>query len=731
MLPSPPGDLDRVSRRALLPIASLGFLAQVSQVALLREVLSAFQGTELVLGIVLGTWTLSVALGGLIGGLPRRRPDVWLAAVGLLLLCAPTASLWGVRQIRAVFPALPGELLRLSTCLLASPLFLGPTGFLVGFSFPLGVRWLSDGSTEPVAARAYRVEALGSVVGGALVSLLLVPRLGHFQLVAIGACAHAAMLVVVPGARSLFVVSTLAAGALAWSDPLEAESAGRMWARFLPDSHLAETRHARHGEVAVLTYQGQANVYLGGHLVSSLPDRGEAAPLATLALLQVESPRRVLLLEGAVSGLPKTLLSGGVGELTLVDSEPVVLELARSWMAKEDLAALGDPRTRHETDDPRRALRRADRPYDLIVACVSEPLRLAAGRFYTTEFFREVRRALAPGGAFVFGGVSGSGAYVGDEVLERNAAIYAAARRVFSRVLVTPGSTWHYIAGETTTLDEDEILERLTRRGLPLVDIFGLVERNSVKRLNGLLEAAYEGKPRPAEIGGKEEPLPPLDLANSDDRPVVCYQSLRLWDKALHEEVSRLLPRSIPLAAFWAWGAVCALLIPITRRPARAGGLAVFGAGFASMGFTVVMLLSFQCAEGDLVQWIGGLLSSFMLGLFVGSRGGASRAWAAPLLVALLCLATPWVLMLGGRFTTHAALLVVAGALTGRAYAATVSAGLSASRAYALDLAGAAVAATIVGSHLLPLWGQVWTCAALAVPSLAAFVAWVTMWKRR
>lgn len=733
MFAPPAGDLEHVSRHPLLPLASLGFLAQVSQVALLREVLSAFQGTELVLGIVLGTWTLSVALGGLLGGLPRRRPDVWMAAVGLLLLCAPSVSLWGVRQIRAVFPASPGELLPLSTCLLASPLFLGPTGLLVGASFPLGARWFAECGARHAAARAYRVEALGSVAGGALASLLLVPWLGHFQLAAVGAFAHAAALAVVPETRSLFVVGAFATMALAWTDPFEAGSAQAMWARFLPGFRLEETRHARHGEVAVLSYRGQANVYLGGHLVASLPDRGEAAPLATLALLQVESPRRVLLLEGATSGLPKTLLQGGVAELTLVDSEPAVLEAARAHMAREDLAAIEDPRTRRATDDPRRALRAAAGRHDIVLILPSDPLTLAVDRFYTVEFFREARSALAPGGVLVFGGLSGGGAYLGDEVLERNASIYAAAREVFGRVLVTPGSTWFYFAGDAVTLDEDELVARLTTRGLPIVDIFGLVERNATARLNEVLAAAVAGRPRPAGIGGKEEPFPPLDLANSDARPASCYQSLRLWDKALRGEVTRLLPRAdrFPRAWFWGWAALCALAIPFARRRSHASALSVFGAGFASMGFTVVVLLSFQCAEGDLAQGIGGLLSSFMLGLFVGSRGGESRAWMAPLLVTALCLSAPWVLSLGGGFATHAALLVASGALTGRAWAAAVAQRLSASAAYAIDLVGAALAAAIVGSHLLPLWGRGWTCAALAAPSMAALTASVTACKQR
>ena len=711
--------------RALLPLASLGFLAQVSQVALLREVLSAFQGTELVIGIALGTWTLAVAVGGLLGGVPRRRPDVWMAAMGILLLAAPSASIEGVRAIRGLFPAPPGELLPLSTCILASSLFLAPTGLLVGASFPLGARWLAEGDPPGAAARAYRVEAIGSVVGGALASLVLLPRLGPFQLAAVGACAHAAALSVLPGARSLFVVAAVAAGAVAWTDPFEGPSAQGMWRRFLPAFRLAETRHARHGEVAVLEYQGQSSVYVGGHLVASLPDQGEAAPLATLALAQVEAPRRVLLLEGAASGMPKTLLAPGVEELTLVDTEPVVLAAARPRMSTEDLAALDDRRTHVETNDPRRFLRSSREAYDLVVALPSEPLTLAVDRLYTVEFFREARRALALRGALVIGGLAGSAAYVGDEMLERNAAIYAAAREVFPRVLATPGSTWYLVAGAEVTLSEDEVLSRLTRRGLPLVDLFGLVEPHAVARLNGLLAAAAEGRPRPAEIGGREEPFPPLDLANADARPAACYGSLRLWDKALRGRVSPLLPRSeaLPRWTLWAWAAVCAAAIPLTRRPAAAGGLAVFAAGLASMGFTVIVLLAFQCAEGDLVEWLGGLLASFMLGLVVGSRGDERRAWVAPALVAALCLAAPWALPALGGFAGHALILVVAGALTGRAYAAGVAAGLTPARAYALDLAGAAVAAAVVGSHLLPLWGQAWTCAALAIPSIAAAVA--------
>ena len=81
-------------------VGCLGFSAFLTQLTLMRELLSAFSGNELVFGIALGSWLLLTGIGSLAGGLTGRVrrsvevlvvAQVWtalvpIAAVFLLLL---------------------------------------------------------------------------------------------------------------------------------------------------------------------------------------------------------------------------------------------------------------------------------------------------------------------------------------------------------------------------------------------------------------------------------------------------------------------------------------------------------------------------------------------------------------------------------------------------------------------------------------------------------------------
>src|SRR5450759_3436800 len=68
---SPRGGLRKVSPRDKLPVlwslAGLGMASVMTQLALMRELLCAFAGNEMVLGIALGLWLLLTGLGTSLG----------------------------------------------------------------------------------------------------------------------------------------------------------------------------------------------------------------------------------------------------------------------------------------------------------------------------------------------------------------------------------------------------------------------------------------------------------------------------------------------------------------------------------------------------------------------------------------------------------------------------------------------------------------------------------------
>ena len=107
-----------VGARAAL--AATGFSAVVGQIVLMRELIQVFNGNEISLGILLGTWLLCTAVGcgaaswilrALAGaaGLGRNRPRLAVAALDCVLAVSLPATIWALRGARGSFQTVPGQ----------------------------------------------------------------------------------------------------------------------------------------------------------------------------------------------------------------------------------------------------------------------------------------------------------------------------------------------------------------------------------------------------------------------------------------------------------------------------------------------------------------------------------------------------------------------------------------------------------------------------------------------
>ena len=88
----------------LLAVCGLGLSSVITQLALMREMLGAFSGNEMVLGIILGNWLLLTGIGAWLGRTTNRRRNPRLLLVLLLLLVAlmPLAQMFLLRALRNV-----------------------------------------------------------------------------------------------------------------------------------------------------------------------------------------------------------------------------------------------------------------------------------------------------------------------------------------------------------------------------------------------------------------------------------------------------------------------------------------------------------------------------------------------------------------------------------------------------------------------------------------------------
>ncbi len=344
-----------VVRGRSIPFA-FGLAAQSSQVVLAREFLAVFHGNELSVSLVFGLWLFWVAIGTALGALLARRVGPRRLVVGaafVQLVCLPIAVL-SIRDVRSWFDVAAGHYLPLGGLALASCAILALPCLVFGAQFAWAVRIVGD------SGRTYALEGLGAALGAVSVTLLI-PRVDSYAILA----ASAACLFGACAGRVAWAGLLLCLGLGISSDALERWTQRFPWRHLGSQARLLETIPSPHGSIAMVERGGEISIYQSGRLSATLPERGESAPIACVAMLQHPAPRRVLLAGGSATLLPE-ILRYGVAQVDLVELDERIYDLVRRY----DPQAIRDPRVRTHGGDARKFLRGAER-YDVALVALA------------------------------------------------------------------------------------------------------------------------------------------------------------------------------------------------------------------------------------------------------------------------------------------------------------------------------------------------------------------------
>jgi spermidine synthase len=713
-------------------LATLGFTSIIGQVVLMRELVAVFYGNELAFGLILAWWLLWEAAGAWgLGhwadrkGWGRRALALTLIAAALLLPLQIALT----RSMRDVLGVTTGAFVPLGQMVWAVGLVIAPYCLAHGLGFSLAAKLLPAASSTAArgasAGRAYAYESAGAVVGGALFSFILVEVLDPFQAILLVTAVtltvvlrdalHVKRLTLFLHRHPSRITIALLVGivaALPLGAQLHRTTLSRQWPRLL----FADD--SRYGRLTITGLADQRAFFENGLLAfeteSAFPEE-----VVHLPLLAHPAPRRVLLIGGGVAGDLAEIFKHDITEAVYLELDPLVIQAAQAHLPPDQAAVLADPRLSLIYQDGRRYTKGSREPFDVVIADLPEPSTGQLNRFYTLEFFQEVKALLAAGGVFSLGLPSAEN-YWNPELARRNASVYRTLRQVFPTVLVTPGDTNFFLATTGTSLPTAPLLsERLQARELATRWVSSqyfefVLEGDRFRAVRADLDAAEGVK------------------LNRDMTPICYFYNLALWVsrfgsglRGLFETTSLLrlgwliLPLAIATAALWK-----------RRRAIRLALVA--GTGFAGMTLQVVLLLAFQALYGYVYHQVGLLVTAFMAGLALGA-GAVSRQssvvssrWllGAQGGLAVYALALAWLLPLElpAPELVFPLLAGIAGGLTGAVFplAASLSAsderaGRAASLLYGADLMGGCVGALAASLILVPVLGVVQTCLAVAL----------------
>ncbi|HDD72667.1 MAG TPA: hypothetical protein ENG00_01085 [Candidatus Aenigmarchaeota archaeon] len=566
-----------------LSVISLGISSIVVQLVLMREFLSVFYGNELVFGIVLGNWLLITGIGSYLGkysGRIKKKLELLIFSQ-VLVAVMPFVSIFLIRSLRIYF-FIPGQALGLEGIFASSFLILLPYCLISG-AFLTVVCSLISGRKG--IGEVYFVDSIGDMLGGFLFSFVLVFFLNSFQMVFLVMVLNIVSATLLSwkagkGFPLIFILTVFVTSCiLFFSYDLELISAGFLF----PDQNLVHLEDSPYGKIAVTETLGQFNFFENGLILFSTGDVISREETVHYAMVQHPNPKRVLLISGGVSGTVSEILKYNPERIDYVELDPGIIRIGRKYTE-----VLEDERINIITQDGRFFVKNTPERYDVVIIDLPDPETIQINRFYSLEFFRELKGVLREGGVVSLS-LTSSENYISPEIERLNSMIYHTLLGFFRNVIVIPGDRNYFVASDSD-LDYN-ISEKIRERGIETryVNEDYLSGKITEERIGYLMRLLKKGK----EV-------------NRDFMPLACYYHEVLWMSQFGES---LLPVLLILL-------VLVMLFIIRTKPVP---LSIFTTGFAASGLEVVLLIGFQILYGYVYLNIGIIFTAFMLGLVVGS----------------------------------------------------------------------------------------------------------------
>jgi len=410
------------------------FVYEIAWIRMLSLVLStSFQAFEL----MLSAFITGLALGGL---WIRHRIDRIADPVrfaGLVQLAMGLAALATIFVYHASFDWMAWALRVLQRNEESYPFFnlfshaiafavMLPATFLAGMTLPLFTHvLLRGGHGERAIGQIYSANTLGAIAGVLLAVHVLVPEAGMKLALVLGAAAD-----ILLGAWLLrysqaafrrahafaaLIAGMIAATATARANVLEPDRLSSGVFRYGVAAHAdSEVFFYRDGKTASIAVRRHANNTVGittngkpDAAIQMDPDRDPTGDEYTMVmaaalplLIKPDAMRYANIGFGSGLTVEALLSHSAPREVDTVEIEPAMVSGARSFIPRV-IRPYRDPRSNIVIEDAKSFFARHGKRYDVIISEPSNPWVNGVAGLFTTEWYRDVKRHLAPGGLLV------------------------------------------------------------------------------------------------------------------------------------------------------------------------------------------------------------------------------------------------------------------------------------------------------------------------------------------
>lgn len=616
-----------------LSIFIMGLSGTVAQIILLRELLIPFLGNELTLGIVLANWLILVAVGSFIIGKSVERVERKLEVFVMLQLALSIAfplAIFLCRLFKNILLATPGEALGFVPIFYSSLLILIPVTLPYGALFTYGCKLYAQHAEENAASigKVYIIETMGDMIGGLLLTFLLIQYLNPFMIAFSISLSNSLMSIFLLRVNpissrasfqkalmilSILLVLLFAIGLLPQISSSVHQSSIRSQWRGLNVIHY---ENSIYGNITVTKRGEQYTFFADGvpSITTPVPDIASIEDFVHFPMLFHENPESILILNGGAGGMIHEILKYPVKCIDYVELDPLLLKLVQEFPTHLVQSELSDKRVKIHYMDGRLFAQRTQDRFDIIFIGISAPQSLQTNRLFSSEFFSMARGKMNPNGILVFT-LPGSITYLSPELRDLNGCILDTLKNVYRHVRVIPGDVNLYLASDSDfpeTISSNEISKRFEERKIKA----SLITKNYIEyRLNERWFKWFQ-----QSMGGRKIHI------NSDFHPLAVFFNLSYWNSlfspyltevfkwyersSLTLSVTKIILITLVLAT---------LFIRMPHLSRHSITYSIFTTGLTGMIFNLAIIFAFQTLYGYLYHQIGLLIAIFMFGIASGS----------------------------------------------------------------------------------------------------------------
>ena len=731
----------------------LGLTSMIGQIIIIRELLVVFYGNELSLGIILASWLFWVGFGSMVLGRMTsliRSKEKFLSYLQLAISIIIPLNIFFIRFIKSILKIQAGQIIGFTQMLSVSFVSLSVICILLGLSFILITRIAAKDNDLPArqVAKIYLFESLGAAVGGILYTFFLIKTYTPFQNALI--LGNLNLIVSILFNRNivqlvyLIIFSTTVI--FNWPKHLDG------FTRSLQSKpmKLVENVDSVYGNISVTRSGNDYSFYENGTLMFTGGDIATSEESVHYAMLEHPSPKKILLIGGGTGGSIAQILKYKIDRLDYVELDPMVISLSQKY-----LAPITDNKVNMVHMDGRLFVKDASRigslktpyKYDVVILNLPDPYTASLNRFYSLEFFQEVKKILEPKGLFSFGLLSSEN-YISPEHAVYLSCVYNTLKKEFFDIKILPGNTLTFVASDEPgmlTYSSNDIIKRLRDRNI---------------KTKFVREYYIPFKLDPLRIKYVESAIAKFKNAqiNTDFKPIGYLYHAILWI-SFFDATRNFLPYidKINIGIFILAGFALLLLALLAQKLTRASLkfpvlISIGATGMSQICFQVIILLAFQFIYGYMYHQIGFILASFMIGLALGSFlimsfmekiedekavYIKSQVWLCiyPLILALMLVAISKMNQLKpgmGNMLQIAFVIMpmMAGFIGGFQFPLANKIWLKDSKdvakttgfLYGVDLLGSCVGGIVIGAILIPILGIIQTCVLLSVINIFIFI---------